>query len=196
MSSLLPRPRAAAAGAGAGALVVLVLWVGPAPGGAAGLAARANGAPAVGPCHPVALSASLTLTPVGGSSSSLAGAVVLADMSRTSCSLRGVPKVRVVGPSGQPIPVFEAPVAARHARPVTLAGTSSTAPRRDAGSSITWSAWSCAKGSFALTVQFPGWKRPITVPWGTTAGYAGAPCNGEEATIYVGPVARATAVNP
>jgi hypothetical protein len=190
------------AAAGVAAFVGSVTWAGPAQGSPAVLAAESayaatsTVAATVVPCRPADLSATLVLTPVGGSSSSLAGAVVLADTSHRSCSLRGVPKVRVVGPSGQAVSVFEAPGGARHARPVTLQGSPSTARRPDAGTSITWSAWSCAKGSFALAVQFSGWKGPITVPWGSTAGYTGTPCSGGEATIYVGPVARAAAATP
>jgi len=144
-------------------------------------------------CRPADLSAVLSLTPVGSASSSLAGAVVLADTSTAPCSLQGVPDVSVVGPTGQAIAAVQAPNFYRKVPAVTLRAAAASAHLPDAGSSITWSNWTCSKGSFALTVRFPGWKGSITVPWGTTTGYAGAPCTGNDASLYVGPVVRVAA---
>jgi hypothetical protein len=145
-------------------------------------------------CTPSDLTATLLLTPVGGSSSSIAGAVIFANVSDTPCYLHGgIPKVHVVGPSGEAISAPQVPIQTRHSRPVTLPAASSTVGRPDAGSSITWSNWSCAKGSFALSVQFSGVSGPITVPWGTTTGYSGTPCDGGDAALYVSPLKRATA---
>jgi hypothetical protein len=123
----------------------------------------------------------------------LAGAVILANTSTKACSLHGgIPKVGAVSPTGQALAAPQVPVATRHVQPVKLPRSGSTALRPDAGMSITWSNWLCAKNSFALTVRFPGWTQAITVPWGSTTGYVGPPCTGEDAALYVGPVARAT----
>jgi hypothetical protein len=162
-------------------------------GVASTLPASAAGAHVAG-CTPSDLTATLLLTPVGGSSSSIAGAVIFANVSATPCSLHGgIPKVHVVGPSGEAISAPQVPIQNRHSRPVTLPAASSTVGRPDAGSSITWSNWSCAKGSFALSVQFSGVSGPITVPWGTTTGYSGTPCDGGDAALYVSPLKRAQA---
>jgi hypothetical protein len=176
---------------GAGASVAVVALVAMANPGAAILAKKSAHSSHVASCTPADLSATLSLTPVGGSSSSLAGAIVFADATSRSCSLRGVPKVRVAGPSGLAIPVSQAPNFARHLRAVTLAPSPSSGSQPDAGVSITWSDWTCAKGSFALDVQYPGWSGPMTLPWGTTTGYAGSPCAVAQATLYVGPTAKA-----
>jgi hypothetical protein len=53
--------------------------------------------------------------------------------------------------------------------------------------------WSCAKGSFALDVQFKSWSGSVTAPYDATTGYLGTPCSNAQATISVGPVARAAA---
>jgi hypothetical protein len=145
-------------------------------------------------CTPSDLSATLLLTPVGGSSSSIAGAVIFANVSNKPCSLHGgIPKVHVVGPSAKAISAPQVPIPTRHSRPVTLPAAGSKVGRPDAGSSITWSNWSCAKGSFALSVQFSGMSSPITVPWGTMTGYSGTPCDGGDAALYVSPLIRAKA---
>jgi hypothetical protein len=145
-------------------------------------------------CTSADLSATLLLTPVGGSSSSLAGAVILSNTSPKACSLHGgIPKVGVVGPTGLALVVHQVPATIRSAKAVKLPTSGSTSARPDAGVSITWSNWLCPKDSFALTVRFAGWSAPITVPWGSTTGYAGAPCAGEDAALYVSPVARTTA---
>jgi hypothetical protein len=99
----------------------------------------------------------------------------------------------VVGPTGQALTATQVPITVRHAQPVTLPRSGATPLRPDAGISITWSNWLCAKDSFALTVRFPGWSAPVTVPWGSTTGYAGAACDGQDAALYVGPVARVAA---
>jgi hypothetical protein len=173
-------------------LAAAVAWI-----STAGPIAPASGAPAphgVAHCTPADLSATLLLTPVGGSSSSLAGAVIFSNTSPKACSLHGgIPKVGVVGPTGLSLPAPQVPVAARHSQAVKLPPVGTSAPRPDGGISITWSNWMCAKNSFALTVRFPGWSTPMTVPWGSTTGYAGAPCAGEDASLYVGPLARVAA---
>jgi hypothetical protein len=176
----------------ASATVVAAGFTSTLPGSAAS-ASNPSGAH-VGGCTPSDLSATLLLTPVGGSSSSIAGAVIFANVSNTPCSLHGgIPKVHVVGPSAQSISAPQVPTPARHSRPVTLPAAGSKVGRPDAGSSITWSNWSCAKGSFALSVQFSGVSSPIIVPWGTMTGYSGAPCAGGDAALYVSPLIRAKA---
>jgi hypothetical protein len=177
--------------AGCAMVVIAATWASAHP------AAPASGATApraVAACTPADLSATLLLTPVGGSSSSLAGAVIFSDTSPKACSLHGgIPKVGVVSPTGQALAAPQVPVVTRHLPPVKLPRSGATALRPDAGISITWSNWLCAKDSFALTVRFPGWKAAMTVPWGSTTGYAGAACAGEDAALYVSPVARVTA---
>jgi hypothetical protein len=155
----------------------------------------ASAAPArVAACTPADLSATLILNPVGGSSSSLAGAVIFANTSAKPCGLHaGIPKVKVVGPTGAAIAAPEVPAITHHARPVTLPASGSTSGLPDAGISITWSSWSCPTGSFALDVRFPGWSSPLAVPYGSTTGYAGTPCDGGDAALFVSPVARAQA---
>jgi hypothetical protein len=136
-------------------------------------------------CQAAAMSASLVLTPVGGSSGTLAGAMLLRNVSRGACTLEGVPQVTVVAASGRTLAVYEhRSVPDKAGRTLLTAGTT-------AGSSITWSAWSCGTGSFSLAVEFHGWSSAVTVPYGSTAGYSGPSCTttGKQ-TIYVGPVAR------
>lgn len=144
----------------------------------------------VRPCNPSDLSGTLALTGLGDSPSTLAGAVLFSKASSGTCSLKGVPKVSVVSASGQTITVAQAPMTLHRVAPVTLSSPSS-AGVGPVGSSITWSGWGCPIGSFALVVRFAGWTRSLTVPYGTTNGYAGKPCTGSGETIYVGPVARA-----
>jgi hypothetical protein len=136
------------------------------------------------------------ITPVGGSSSSLAGAIVFANRSSTACALRGVPKVTAVDPAGKTIDVRQVPDFVRHKPQVILPASPSSARLADAGTSVTWSNWSCAKNSFALVVKFAGWSAPLTVPWGSTTGYAGAACVGGSAALYIGPVTRVAAPSP
>ena len=98
-----------------------------------------------------------------------------------------------MNPSGQAIGVSQAPDFLRHTAAVTVPASPSSARRPDAGTSITWSVWTCAKNSFASVVKFAGWSGSITVPYGSTAGYAGTPCAGGQASLYMGPVVRIAA---
>jgi hypothetical protein len=182
-------PRIVCVGSAVAAVLSLIL-------GAASPALATQGKSArrptpVRPCNPSDLTATLALTGLGNAPSTLAGAVLFSNSSTGACSLRGVPRVGVVSPSGQAITVAQAPMRLRLVTPVTLSTSSSSAAAGPAGSSITWSGWGCPIGSFALDVRFQGWDRSITVPYGTTTGYAGKPCTSGDATIYVGPVARA-----
>lgn len=149
--------------------------------------AHASHAP---PCRPADVSATLSLTPVGTSSTTLAGAVVLRNQSALSCSLQGVPTVRVVNSTGQTIPVYQAPLSIKQAPVVELSGTGGSGGNPVLGVSITWSDWNCKAGSFALDVRFKGWATAIEAPWGTT-GSSASPCNAAGETLYVGPVTRA-----
>ena len=142
----------------------------------------------IGQCTPADLTATLVLSQVGSSSTSLAGAVIFSSKSSVSCTLKGVPRVRVIGSGGQAVPVSQAPMFLRRAATVTLSPPRSSLARPDAGVSITWSDWGCATGSFALEVQFSGWSGPITAPYGSAV--TGTTCD-TPATLYVGPVARA-----
>jgi hypothetical protein len=143
------------------------------------------------PCTPSELSATLALTGLGSAPSTLAGAVLFRNASSGACSLKGVPTVGVISASGQVIPVTQAPMHLRHIKPVALSSSPSSASAAPAGASITFSGWGCPTGSFALVVRFSGWTQSITVPYGSTSGYAGTPCTGVDTTIYIGPVARA-----
>jgi hypothetical protein len=187
---ILPARRLALAVA---ASVGCISLVGAANPASARLAIKATHAAGTVACRPSDLSATIVITPVGGSSSSLAGAIVFANSSSTACALRGVPKVAVVNPGGQAIDVSQVPDFVRHKPRVVVPASPSSARLADAGTSITWSNWSCAKGSFALVVKFAGWSDSLTVPWGSTTGYAGAPCVGEQAALYVGPITRIAA---
>jgi hypothetical protein len=142
-------------------------------------------------CRPSDLSATLALTGLGNSPSTLAGAVLFSKTSHGACSLKGVPAVSVVSASGQAISVAQAPMTLHHIKSVTLSSSPSSAVAGTVGSSITWSGWGCPTGSFAIVVRFSGWTQPLTVPYGATSGYAGRPCTGAGAVIYVGPVGRA-----
>jgi hypothetical protein len=143
------------------------------------------------PCTPSELSATLALTGLGSSPSTLAGAVLFRNASSEACSLKGAPRVGVISASGQVIPVTQAPMTLHHIKSVTLSSSSTSASAAPTGSSITFSGWGCPTGSFALVIRFPGWTQSITAPYGTTSGYAGTVCTGLDNTIYVGPVAGA-----
>jgi hypothetical protein len=191
MTARSPRPRLVVAGAAVCALIITLVGTGqPA---VAVLAKSSPHTSHVSQCIPSELSATLALSPVGGSSTSLAGAVIFSNNSNKSCALEGVPKVGVIAAGGQAIPVYQASVKMRKSQLVTLSMAHSSAGMPDAGTSITWSSWNCGKGSFALDIQFSGWSEPITAPYGTTAGYSGTPCASTQATLYVGPAARAAA---
>jgi Protein of unknown function (DUF4232) len=174
---------------------MLLTFVAGTPHRVAALAANAFRTTSGRPCSPADLSATLVLLRVGEAPTSLVGAVIFSDTSSRPCTLAGTPKVRVAGPTGETLAVFQAPATRGRARPVPLAGADSAAGGAlpDAGASITWSDWNCVKNSFALVVRFTGWRRSMTVPWGVTTGYAGTPCSAGQATVYVGPVARVAA---
>lgn len=174
---------------------MLLTLVAGTPHRAAALAAHAFRTTSGRPCSPAELSATLVLLRLGEAPTSLVGALVFSDTSSRPCTLAGTPKVRVAGPTGEALAVLQAPATRGRARPVPLASAGSVAGAAlpDAGASITWSDWNCAKNSFALVVRFTGWSRSMTVPWGVTTGYAGTPCSAGQETIYVGPVARIAA---
>jgi hypothetical protein len=157
------------------------------------LATKSTRSPHLVSCSPSDLTATVVLTPVGNDSSSLAGAVVFANHSPRACTLKGVPKVTVINPVGQVIDVSRVPAFVRHNPQVTVPASPTSVRLPDAGASITWSDWSCAKNSFSLVVKFASWNDSLTAPWGDTAGYAGAPCVSGQAALYVGPVARIAA---
>ena len=140
----------------------------------------------VASCTPSQISTSVELYTLGKSPTAPAGAVLFHNISATACSLRGVPTVGVLNAAAQRIAVYQRSSTPR--RPVAAVLQPSSGGRA-AGSSLTWSAWSCPEGSFSLTVRFPGWPTPVSASWGSVAGYAGAPCTVSGATLYVGPVA-------
>lgn len=175
------------------ALVGCASLLGTASGASARLATKSVHAAHLASCSPSDLTATLVLTPVGSASSALAGAVAFANHSSSACTLRGIPNVTVVNPAGAAIDVTQVPDFIRHTPQVTVPASPSSAPLPDAGTSITWSVWTCAKNSFALVVKFTGWSGSITVPWGSTTGFTGKPCAGGQASLYVGPVARVAA---
>ena len=174
-------------------LVGCVILVGTSSPASAHPAAKSTHAAPAARCSPSDLTATLVLTPVGSASSVLAGAVAFANHTNSACTLRGVPSVAVVNPGGQGIGVSQVPNFLRRSKRVTVPASPSTARLPDAGTSITWSVWTCAKNSFALVVKFAGWSGSLTVPYGSTAGYDGTPCAGGQASLYVGPVVRVAA---
>jgi hypothetical protein len=154
------------------------------------VAAAPHHAAHVAACTPAHVSATLFLTPVGGDSSSLAGAVVYTDTSGAPCTLSGIPTVHAVNPNGQALSASQAPAAPHQAKAVTL-HPAGEGKEPDAATSITWSNWGCPRNSFALQVRFRGWHGSLTVPWGATTGYTGPACDGQQATLYVSPAVRA-----
>ncbi len=150
--------------------------------------------PAVAACAPSSVSASVSFTKFGGTSSSLAGAVLFADSTGSPCALHGVPRVQVVTTSGQTIPIYQATGPADDVTAVlTPAPPAGTGAR--AAASITFSSWTCETSSLSLNVRFPGWTTSVTAAPNATSGTnSTTPCSeatetGE--TLYVGP---ATAV--
>jgi Domain of unknown function (DUF4232) len=140
----------------------------------------------VAACPSSSVSATADFTMHGGSSSSVAGAVVFRNTGQTACSLRGVPRVQVLANSGQVIPTFEAPdFTARLPTAVLTAGH--PAQSAQAGSSVTISSWTCSVSSFSLTLQFPGWAHSIPVAPEPSSGSCTA-SGGANQTLYVGPV--------
>jgi hypothetical protein len=149
-------------------------------------------------CAPSSVSASVEFTQFGGSDSSLAGGLLFSNTGSAPCSLKGVPKVQVVALDGQPISTYQAQGPATIVPAVLSPGSTSTA-----ASSITFSDWTCAVGSFTLTVEFPGWassipaqaKGSVTSTTGPTANTTGPPCTQARVTgqtIYIGPVTPVT----
>jgi hypothetical protein len=142
-------------------------------------------------CAPSGLSASLDFTQIGGSNTAPAGALLLHNTSAAACSLTGVPDVQVVNAGGQPIAVHEQPSVATDAVPAVLApqGSAGGSGRSAvAGSSLTWSSWTCTAGTYSLTVRFPGWTSSVPAPPPTTAPADAPVCAPTDQTIYVGPV--------
>jgi Protein of unknown function (DUF4232) len=143
----------------------------------------------VAACTPSQISSSVELYTLGKSPSAPAGAVLFHNTSRTACSLRGVPTVGVLDASGQRIAVYQRSSTPR--RPVAAVLQPSSSGKA-AGSSLTWSSWSCPEGSFSLTIRFPGWSTSVAAAWGVVAGYSGSPCAVTGATLYVSAVATIT----
>jgi hypothetical protein len=143
---------------------------------------------AVAPCAPTQITTALELLTLGKLPTSPAGAVLFHNTSGTACSLRGVPTVGVVNQAGQRIAVFQRSSTPR--RPVAAVLRPSSSGQA-AGSSLTWSSWSCSPGSYTLTIRFPGWSTSVPATWGSIPPPDG-PCAVTGATIYVGPVATIT----
>jgi Protein of unknown function (DUF4232) len=173
------------------AAVLSALSILVAGGSSPALAATHKRAPAkttakVAACPSSSVSATADFTMFGGSSSSVAGAVVFRNTGQTACSLRGVPRVEVLSNSGQVIPTFQAPeFTARLPTAVLTAGH--PAQSAQAGSSFTISSWTCSVSSFSLTVLFPGWASSIPVAPEPSSGSCTASGEANE-TLYVGPV--------
>jgi len=145
----------------------------------------------VAACSPSSVSASISFTKFGGSSSSLAGAVLFDDTTGSPCALRGVPRVQVVVAGGQTIPTYQATGPADDVTAVlTPAPPSGTGAR--AAASITFSSWTCATSSFSLTVRFAGWTTSVPAAPNTTSGTnSTTPCSVATETgqtLYMGPV--------
>jgi hypothetical protein len=136
-------------------------------------------------CSPSSVTASVDYTTFGGSATAPAGAVVFTDTASSSCSLRGVPTVQLVGADNQVIPTFEAPATPSHAVTAVLT-PKDLLPGKEAASSVTWSSLTCKAGSFSLAIRFPGWSSSVAA--GSTAGYSGPPCTAPGQTVYVSPV--------
>ncbi|HXQ43570.1 MAG TPA: DUF4232 domain-containing protein [Acidimicrobiales bacterium] len=146
------------------------------------------GAPA---CAPSSVAASVDFTKFGGTSSTLAGALVFRDTSSTPCALSGVPRVQVLGSGGQPIPTVQAPGPARVV-PAVLTPATAGGTGAGAGASITFSSWHCATDTLSLSVRFPGWSSPVpAAPTAASGTNSTTPCSVSAETgqtIYIGPV--------
>jgi len=143
----------------------------------------------VAPCTPSQISTSVELYTLGKSPTAPAGAVLFHNTSATACSLRGVPTVGVLNATGQRIVVYQRSSTPR--RPVAAVLQPSSSGKA-AGSSLTWSAWSCPAGSFSLTIRFSGWSTSVPASWTSGISNPGAPCTVTGATLYVSPVATIT----
>jgi hypothetical protein len=141
----------------------------------------------VASCTPSQISTSVTLYVLGSAPTAPAGAVLFHNISATACSLRGVPTVGVLNAGGQRLSVYERASMPHSAVPAVLQPSSTGS---QAGSSLTWSSWSCPEGSFSLTIRFPGWSTSVPASWGSVAGYSGTPCAVTGATLYVSTVAN------
>ncbi len=153
-------------------------------------------------CSPSSVSASVEFTEFGGSSSALAGGVLFRDIGGAPCALQGVPEVQVLAPDGQLISTYQAPGPA-HLVTAVLTPAAPAGTGAQAASSITFSSWGCAVGSFSLTVRFPGWASSVpaaasgstTSTTGPTTNVTGPPCapaQEVDQTIYIGPVTPVT----
>jgi hypothetical protein len=140
----------------------------------------------VASCTPSQISTSVELYTLGTSPTSPAGAVLFHNTSGTACSLRGVPTVGVLTPAGQRIAVYQRSSTPRRPVGAVLQPSSNG---KAAGSSLTWSSWSCRAGSFSLTIRFSGWSTSVPATWTSAVGYVGAPCAVTGATLYVSTVA-------
>lgn len=141
----------------------------------------------VATCPSSSVSASVDFTQFGGTASSLAGAVVFHNTGTTECSLRGVPRVEVISNNGQVIPTYEAPNFTEHL-PTALLKAAHPSQGAQAGSSITFSSWTCTLKSFSLTVRFPGWATSVPATAGPPSGSC-PPSQEVDETVFVGPVA-------
>lgn len=141
--------------------------------------------PSAPACSPSSVSAAIDFTKFGGTSSSLAGAVVFSDTSSAPCALHGVPQVRVVLTNGQTIPIYQAPAPAP-------GGSAVLTPTATAASSITFSSWTCETKSFSLAVRFAGWTSSVPAAANASSGTnTTTPCSDTTETgqtVYLGPV--------
>jgi hypothetical protein len=142
----------------------------------------------VATCAPTQITTALELLTLGKLPTSPAGAVLFHNTSGTACSLRGVPTVGVLNQAGQRIVVYQRSSTPHRPQAAVLQPSSSG---KAAGSSLTWSSWSCSPGSYTLTIRFPGWSTSVAATWGSIPPPNG-PCAVTGATIYVGPVATIT----
>ena len=140
----------------------------------------------VASCTPSQISTSVTLYVLGSAPTAPVGAVLFHNISASACSLRGVPIVGLLNAGGQRLSVYERASTPHSAVPAVLQPSSASS---QAGSSLTWSSWSCPEGSFSLTIRFPGWSTSVPASWGSVAGYSGTPCAVTGATLYVSTVA-------
>jgi len=142
--------------------------------------------PAPAPCPASQVAAVVDFTKFGGTSSSLAGALLFRNTGSTPCALRGVPRVQVASNNGEAIATYEAPgFAAQLPTAVLPAGAAPDSTQ--AGSSITFSSWTCTVGSFSLTVRFPDWTTAVPAPGGGSGGSC-PPSQEVGQTVYVSPV--------
>jgi hypothetical protein len=148
--------------------------------------------PAVAACAPSSVSATVSFTKFGGTSSALAGAVLFQNTSTAACALHGVPRVQVVTTGGVPIPIYQAMGPASTA-PAVLNPASAGTTGTEAASSITFSSWLCDTNTFSLTIRFPGWTSSVTAAPNATSGTNSttpcSPSNETGETLYMGPVA-------